>query len=113
MNFQVTGYEMSVILDAFHALFKAAKEIIVSHLGAPLNLAKYVKSMNEYDASNPDKVKLLTKQAQEQFLAFLFLGNADQSKYGSLLTVKNLNSQKFLGTDQYPKTIVDAWDFFK
>ena len=78
MNFQETRYEMSIILDAFHALFnakqaegesltkyvqklKAEKDIIVSHFGAPLNLAKYVKSMNEYNASNADKVKVLTK----------------------------------------------------
>jgi hypothetical protein len=71
MNFQDARYEMSVISDAFRALFnakqaegenlteytrkfKAAKDIIVSHLGAPLNLAKYVKTMSEYDANNPD-----------------------------------------------------------
>jgi len=36
------------------------------------------------------------------------LENASQSKYGSLL--KNLNSQKSLGNNQYPKTIVDAFE---
>ena len=34
------------------------------------------------------------------------MGNTDQGKYGSLL--KNLNSQKSLGNDQYPKTITEA-----
>jgi hypothetical protein len=123
MNFQETRYEMSIISDAFRALFnakqaegenlteytrkfKAAKDILVSHVGAPLNFAKYVKTMDGYNANDTAKVEVLTKQAQEQFLAFLFLENADQNKYGSLLT--NLNSQKSLGNDQYPKTIVDA-----
>jgi len=123
MNFQDARYKMSVIPDAFRALFnskqaegenlteytrkfKAAKDIIVSHLGVPLNLAKYVKTMSKYDANNPDKHKVLTKQSQEQFLAFLFLENADQSKYGTLM--RNLNSQKSLGNDEYPKTVVDA-----
>jgi hypothetical protein len=123
MNFQDARYEMSVISDAFRALFnakqaegenlteyarkfKAAKDIIVSHLGAPLNLAKYVETMSQYDANNATKVEVLTKQAQEQFLAFLFLENADQNKYGTLM--RNLNSQKSLGNDQYPKTVVDA-----
>jgi len=90
MNFQDPRYEMFAISDVFRALFnakqaegenltkyarkfKAAKDIIISHLGAPLNLAKYVQAMSEYDANNPDKVKVLMKQAQEQFLAFLFL----------------------------------------
>jgi len=86
--------------------FKATKDIIVSHLGATINLAKYVKTMSEYDENNDTKVEALTKQAPEQFLAFLFLENADQSKYGTLM--RNLNSQRSLGNDQYPKTAVDA-----
>ncbi len=38
--------------------------------------------------------------------AFLYLENSDQDKYGSI--IKNLNSQKSLGNDQYPKTVVEA-----
>jgi hypothetical protein len=40
----------------------------------------------------------LIEQANEQFMAFIYLENADIKKYGSVLT--NLNSQKSLGNDQ-------------
>ena len=123
MNYQESRYEMSIISDAFRALFnakqaegenlteytrkfKAAKDILNSHLGGPVDLAKYVKTMEGYDALNEIKIAQLTKAAQEQFFGFIFMENADQNKYGSLL--RNLNSQKSLGNDQYPKTIADA-----
>jgi hypothetical protein len=39
-------------------------------------------------------------------LAYAYLDNADQSKYGSILT--GLNTQQTLGNEQYPKTITYA-----
>jgi hypothetical protein len=39
-------------------------------------------------------------------MAFIYLENADLKKYGSVLT--NLNSQKSLGNDQYPKTLIET-----
>ena len=69
-------------------------------------MAKYVKTMEGYDAQNENKVAQMTKAAQEQFFGFILMENADQIKYGSLR--RNLNSQKSQGNDQYPKTIADA-----
>jgi hypothetical protein len=67
---------------------------------------KYVKTMDGFNQNDKDKTDLMLKQASERAFAFLYLENADQAKYGTILT--NLNSQKSLGNDQYPKTIVDT-----
>ena len=48
----------------------------------------------------------MRKIASEKLFAYTYLENADQEKYGSIL--KNLLSQKSLGNDQYPQTIVEA-----
>jgi hypothetical protein len=42
----------------------------------------------------------------EQSLAYIYLENSDRKKYGSVLN--NLNSQKSLGNDQYPKTLIES-----
>jgi hypothetical protein len=42
----------------------------------------------------------------EQFYAYIHLENANQDKYRSIL--KNLNSQRSLGNNQYPKMIVET-----
>jgi hypothetical protein len=53
-----------------------------------------------------DKRKSMENRAFEQLLSYLYLENADQSKYGSLLV--GLNTQQSLGNDQYPKSISEA-----
>ena len=42
----------------------------------------------------------------EQFLAYLYLENSDQAKYGSILS--GLITQQSLKNDQYPRTITEA-----
>jgi hypothetical protein len=123
LNYQETRYEMSIISDAFRALFstkqregenlqeytkrfKTSKEILESHIGSPVILHKYIEAMPTYDPNNPIVVNGLISQASEQFMAFIYLENADLKKYGSVLT--NLNSQKSLGNDQYPKTLIET-----
>jgi hypothetical protein len=75
-------------------------------VGGPLILEKYVKTMEGYDEDDLSKMTVLVKEASERLLAYLYLENSDQDKYGSIL--RNLNSQKSLGNDQYPKTIVET-----
>jgi hypothetical protein len=123
LNYQETRYEMSIILDAFCVLFgtkqregenlqeytkrfKTSKEILESHIDAPIILRKYVKSMIGYNANNANTVNRLIHQANEQLMAFIYIENVDSRKYGSVLT--NLNSQKSLGNDQYPKTLIET-----
>jgi hypothetical protein len=121
LNYQETRYEISIISDAFRAAFstrqregeslqdytrrfKTSTEILESHLGGPLILAKYVQTMDKYYASDHDKTESLIKQASEGLFAFLYLENSDQRKYGMI--IENQNSHKSLGNDQYPRTIV-------
>ena len=123
LNYQETRYEMSIITDSFRAVFtakqrdgeslqdytrrfKTSTEILESHLGGPIILEKYVKTLDKYDATNIAKTGEMIKRASEQLFAFLYLENSDQDKYGSIL--RNLNSQKSLGNDQYPRTIVET-----
>jgi hypothetical protein len=53
-----------------------------------------------------DKTNMMIAKASEGLFAFMYLENADQDKYGSILN--NLNSQKSLGNDQYPRTIIET-----
>ena len=123
LNYQETRYEMSIISSAFRALFgtkqregenlqeytkrfKTSKEILESHVGAPIILRKFVQSMPTYDVNDLPVVDRLIHEANEQLMAFIYLENADNKKYGTVLT--NLNSQKSLGNDQYPKTLIET-----
>jgi hypothetical protein len=123
LNYQETRYEMSIISDAFRAVlnvqqkesetlqdytrrFKTSREILESHLGGPIILSKFVKTMSGYDPKDLIKTNVCIEKASEQLFAFLYLENADQAKYGSLL--KGLNSQKSLGHDQYPKVLSET-----
>jgi hypothetical protein len=52
------------------------------------------------------KNKVFEKQAFKHLLTFSYLKNANQLKYGSILS--GLNTQQLLGNDQYPKSIGEA-----
>jgi hypothetical protein len=123
LDYQETRYKMSIISDAFRALFgtkqregenlqeytrqfMTSKEILESYIGAPLILQKFVESRPSYDSTNDAIIQTLVQQASEQFMAFIYLENSDRKKYGSVLN--NLNSQKSLGNDQYPKTPIES-----
>jgi hypothetical protein len=63
--------------------------------------------LENYNESNIAKSNNMIAKASDQGLyAFLYLENLDQDKYGSIIS--NLNSQKSLGNDQYPRTIVET-----
>jgi hypothetical protein len=123
LNYQETRYEMSIITDAFRSLFtnkqkegeslqdytsrfKTYTEILESHLGGPVILEKYVRTMENYDENDIDKTSKMIAKASEGLYTFLYLENSDQDKYGSIIS--NLNLQKSLGNDQYPRTIVET-----
>ena len=122
LHYEESRYEMIIILDTIKAFincrqkeneglqdysrrFKVAREVLKSHLGGGIVLQKFAESMDGYDKSKTDKVKELTKTADEQFAGFLYLVNSDQGKYGSV--IKGLHSQKALQNDQYPNTVIE------
>jgi hypothetical protein len=69
-------------------------------------LEKYVRTMDNYDENDVDKTNKMIAKTSEGLYTFLYLENSDQDKYGSIIS--NLNSQKSLGNDQYPRTIVET-----
>ena len=114
---------MAIIVDAIRAMtttkqrdneslqdytrrFNTSREILESHIGGPLILLKYVKTMIKYDKNDTDKTDGLIHKASEKFFAHTYMEKSDQDKYSSIS--KNLNEQKSLGNDQYPKTVVET-----
>jgi hypothetical protein len=127
-SYQENCYNMSVILDAMKTLlnrkhkegetlqdytkrFRIAREVLESHIGEPIILTKIVKTIQGYielpildvEAGKNCKYK---ENVFEKFLAYLYLENSDQAKYGSILS--GLITQQSLKNDQYPKTITEA-----
>ena len=79
---------MAIIVDAMRAMtttkqrdneglqdytrrFKTSREILELHIGGPLILLKYVKTMSHYDKNDPDKTDQLIHEASEQFFAHI------------------------------------------
>ena len=123
LQYEETRYEMKIIVDAFENYFnckqkeskslqdytkrfKVSRDVLNSHLGGVIRLHKIVENDDSYaDASQEDKMKI-EKDADERLSTYLYLKNADQAKYGSIL--KGLNAQKSLKNDQYPKSLIDG-----
>ncbi|KAG7371066.1 reverse transcriptase RNA-dependent DNA polymerase [Nitzschia inconspicua] len=130
LNYQDNKFCMTVVIDAWSSLmntkqkegeslqdytkrFRVALEVYKSHTNAddpsgPMNLRKIAKNMPGYDENDKDKVAECGKKANEQLMATLYMMNADQNKYGSIL--KGLQTQFSLGNNQFPKTVTEAND---
>jgi hypothetical protein len=97
-NFHEHCYNMSIVLDSLRSLMnlhqrevetlqdwtkqvKAARDIFESHLGGPMILTKIVEMSIDFDPSDLKKVKRCQEREFETFLAYLYLENADKSKY--------------------------------
>jgi hypothetical protein len=80
LNYQEHRYEMSIILDALRAVinlrqkdneslqdytkrFKKAKDVLESHIRGPIELTKFMKSMDDYDKTAKDKVDKCRRKA--------------------------------------------------
>ena len=86
-------------------------EVLQSVIGAPIVLAKVLESINGYTKVPTNEIdhkknKILQDQLHEQLLAYIYMENADQTKYGTILS--GLDTQNSLGNDQYPKTVSEA-----
>ena len=100
---------MSIILDAMRKIlntkqkegeslqdytkrFRVAWVVLKSHLGGPIILTKFVEAMDGYNKTNTKLQDKFREQAFSQFLAYLYLDNAEKAKYGSIMT--GLNTQQ-------------------
>ena len=83
-----------------------SKEILQSHLGGVIALQKLIQSIPGYIKEYEENERNCQIAADEQLTTYLYLLNADQEEYGSVL--KGLNSQKTLNNDQFPKIMVDG-----
>ena len=119
---------MSVILDAMRTLlstkqkemetlqdytkrFRIAKEVLESPIGGPIILTRIVKTIQGYinlptQEVEAEKNRKYEEDVFEQFLAYLYLDNSDQTKYGSILA--GLITQQSIKNDQYTKNITEA-----
>ena len=70
-------------------------------------LPKLIREHPQFDESQSEEANTrILEECYQQFLAFIFLEQSDQAKYGTLLT--GLNTQHSLQNDQYPKTMSQA-----
>ena len=128
MHYQEKKYNMCVIFELLKSLvntrqregeslqdytkrFWVMSEVLLSVMGTPIILAKLLETINGYTKAPMNEIdhsknKILQNQAFEQLLAYIYLENADQAKYGSILS--GLDTQNSLGNDQYPKTVSEA-----
>ena len=123
LNYQEQRYSQLILVDAWENLmntkqqeneslqdytkrFRVARDVMEAQYGGPPAAYKYVEQLPNYDPYDQDAIDACRKTIAEQYYAVLYLKNADQKKYGSIL--RGLNTQKTLHNDQYPKTVVDA-----
>ena len=119
-NYQESKYEIAIVADAIRTFvtlkqrddeslisymerFKAASKNMIAQKGSSFILSKYIETMEDYDSSNPEPS---IKKAFDEYLAYTFIVNSDNSKYGSL--IKNLAQQQSLKNTQYPRTLTAA-----
>jgi hypothetical protein len=94
LNYQENRYSMAIVLDSMRTLmntkqkegellqhytkrFRVARDVLKSHVGGPIILTKIAEAMPGYDETDKDKCDKMIEQAFNQFLAFLYLDNAD------------------------------------
>ena len=66
--------------------------------------------MDNYDTHNPVKINECAMKAANLYYVYVYLVNANQSKYGML--VENLKEQLSLGNNQYPHSVDKAYEVF-
>ena len=106
-------------LQDYTRRFKTARDVMVSHIGDPICLGAYMKllgwdedntegivpGVGEEYADVTDKAGY-QKKAWGRFVAYVYLDNSDQAKYGSVL--KGLSNQFSLKNNQFPTSIMQA-----
>ena len=68
-------------------MFKAAREVLISHLGRNIVLHKIIKNDDDCDEHDTDAVEKVQKEVDERLAAYLYLENSDKKKYANVLKV--------------------------
>ena len=92
-------------LQDYTRRFKTSLDVLVSHIGGPIELTKYMESMKDYDENDKEKVTKCRDKAFKMLMTFLCMDNSDK-KYGSLLS--GLSTRQSLGNNQYPTSIAEV-----
>lgn len=125
LTYQQYNYPMANIVDSIRTLFnttqkknenlheytkrfKVAREVMEFHAGATSFATKTAKDPNRDVSDNDGDDDGTECQSHEQFLAYMYLENADQTKYGSILN--SLHNKYALGKDHYPKSVAQAYN---
>ena len=122
LNYQETEYSMEIIDNALiHSLllkqkddplqeyvkkFKMAKEVVELHLGGPIILSKYMKTLKDYDEKDNKKITELKEKSWEKFCAYKFLKNANNQKYGTV--IEHLRESISIGMEEFLDTLTKA-----
>jgi hypothetical protein len=74
-------YKEGELLQDWTKRFRIARDLLELHLGGPLVIKKIAESLPEYDISDPVSIRKCQEKTFEKFLAYLYLKNADRTKY--------------------------------
>jgi hypothetical protein len=88
--------------------FKGIQDNMAQNMGEDF-LKDFVKNTKQYaDEANTDTRDEMQKGLYAQWTAHMLMKNSNQGKYGSLMT--SLTTQFSMGTNQYPKDVMEAVD---
>ena len=104
-----TKQEKDESLIDYTKRFKQTKDILKQTVGDKV-LQEFAERTQDYKDAGTDATKqdAIKKKSFNQWMAYVYLKNSDQLKYGTLM--KNFRSQYSLGNNQYPDTITKAAD---
>jgi hypothetical protein len=123
MSYQENRYNAKIIIDALRNLlytkqrndedlvdysrrFNAARNFYEAQQGEKIMCKKMAKADDEWDEKDNNKMKEYRNRSSARLISLLYVENADQNKYGSVL--KGLTEQYSLDQDHYPKMINHA-----
>ena len=88
--------------------FKQMRDLAKQQMGRDV-LHTFVTNTKEYkDTADASKQKAIKEESFESWMTYIYLKNADQKKYGSVL--RGMINQYSLGNNQYPSKISAAVD---
>ena len=96
INFKQKEQEKESFID-YTRRFKLSREFMMTHVGGPLLLNKYIRETCVPPCRGINAEKTLIDDADERLAAFVYLINSYQTKQGSIIEI--LNIQRSLKND--------------